>query len=315
MSTDGMTMDAKKVVDRVVIGLCTLRRNEQLKEAMDSLSHIERPSGTEVEFVLIDNDENAGAKRIFDAYEPDMPFKSHYFVEARRGLSHARNRVIEEALKLKATAIAMFDDDEIVDDKWLVELYKTFRTVTCDGVCGQVYRSLPLHSSRFIKKFWPNSYFPEGVLVRMIASGNCLFSANLVSPDGMNIRFDDSFNFSGRGDLVFSFDAQLKGAKFFFASDAIVIEKFPASRATFRYLLRRWFENGITDLMVARRYKFGTVRRTINEVARILSSFLLVPLMAIRGPVRQCGSILRLALSMGWVCGLFGKSANYYAAM
>ncbi|MDR1891094.1 MAG: glycosyltransferase, partial [Puniceicoccales bacterium] len=72
--------------DKIVIGLCTFNRHEPLKEALDSLSQIYIPERTDVEFVLVDNDENAGAKYIFDAYAPDMPFPCHYFVEANRGL-------------------------------------------------------------------------------------------------------------------------------------------------------------------------------------------------------------------------------------
>jgi hypothetical protein len=48
-------------------------------------------------FISIDNDENAGAKCIFDAYAPDVPFPCRYYVEANRRLDHVRNRVKEGA--------------------------------------------------------------------------------------------------------------------------------------------------------------------------------------------------------------------------
>jgi GT2 family glycosyltransferase len=124
-----------------------------LKEAIDSLTQINIPKTREAEFVLVDKNENTGAKYIFDAYLSDMPFKCHYFVETSRGLSYVRNRVIEEALNLNASAIAMFDDDEIVAKEWLVELYAALKRSKSNGVGSTVYRLLPAGSTNIIKKF------------------------------------------------------------------------------------------------------------------------------------------------------------------
>ncbi|MDR2603448.1 MAG: glycosyltransferase family 2 protein [Puniceicoccales bacterium] len=298
--------------DRIVIGLCTFNRPEPLKEALDSLSQIDTPEKVEVEFVLVDNDENAGAKYIFDAYAPNMPFKCNYFVEKDRGLAHVRNRVVEEALKLHATAIAMFDDDEIVAQEWLVELYKAFKESGSDGVAGTVYRLLPMDSSNLVKKLWSSCKEPANVTLRLLPTNNCLFSTNLVDPDGGNIRFNNAFNFSGREDLVFSFDALFQGAKFTSAPQAIVIEKFSKGRSTFKYLLRRWFDTGVTDVMVARHYSFRVGKRTLKEVFNIMWRCLILPFLLLRGARPPAAAILYIAASLGWLWGLFGKKANYY---
>ncbi|MDR2432338.1 MAG: glycosyltransferase family 2 protein, partial [Puniceicoccales bacterium] len=285
---------------------------EPLKEALDSLSQIDIPEKVEVEFVLIDNDENAGAKYIFDAYASDMPFKCHYFVEKNRGLAHVRNRVIEEALKLHVTAIAMFDDDEIVAREWLVELYKAFKESGSDGVAGTVYRLLSMDSSTLIKKLWPNRKEPANITLKLLPTNNCLFSINLVDPKGGNIRFSNVFNFSGREDLVFSFDALLQGAKFTSAPRAIVIEKFSKGRSTFKYLLRRWFDTGIIDVMVARHYSFGMGKRTLKEIFNIIGRCLILPFLLFGGAKPPTVAILYITASLGWLWGLFGKKANYY---
>ncbi|MDR1233410.1 MAG: glycosyltransferase family 2 protein [Puniceicoccales bacterium] len=298
--------------DRIVIGLCTFNRHEPLKEALDSLSQIDIPETSEIEFVLVDNDGNGEAKYIFDAYAPDMPFKCHYFVEKNRGLAHVRNRVIEEALKLSATAIAMFDDDEIVAREWLVELYKAFKESRSDGVAGTVYRLLPTDSSNLVKKLWPNSKEPANTSLRLLPTNNCLFSTSLVDPKGGNIRFNNAFNFSGREDLVFSFDATFQGAKFSSAPQAIVIEKFSKGRSTFKYLLKRWFDTGITDVMVARHYGFGVKKRTLKEILSITWRCLILPFLLLGGAKPPAVTILYVTASLGWLCGLFGKKTNYY---
>ncbi|MDR1891385.1 MAG: glycosyltransferase, partial [Puniceicoccales bacterium] len=253
-----------------------------------------------------------GAKYIFDAYAPDMPFPCHYFVEANRGLAHVRNRVIEEALRLHATAIAMFDDDEIVTREWLLELYKAFKESGSDGVAGTVYRLLPMGSPNLVKKLWPNSKEAANSPTKLLPMGNCLFSTNLVSSEGWNIRFDDTFNFSGREDLIFSFDALLRGAMFTSAPEAIIIEKFPKERGTFRYLFRRWFETGVSDVMVAKHYGFGTKKRTSKEILSIAWRCLALPFLVLGGLKPPAATILRIAASLGWLCGLFGKQTKYY---
>ncbi|MDR1413616.1 MAG: glycosyltransferase [Puniceicoccales bacterium] len=299
---------------KIVIGLCTFNRHEQLKEALDSLVKLNLPDGVEVEFILVDNDANGGAEYIFDAYAAEMPFKSHYFVEKNRGLAKVRNRVIDEAMALNATAIAMFDDDEIVSDSWLIELYKVFSQSKVDGVHGTVYRSLPIYSSPILKRIWLNSSKSEAA-IHVIGTNNCLFSADLVRADGKNIRFSEEFNFSGREDAVFSFDAQLKGATFRSAPNAIVIEKFPPARSTFRYLFKRWFEAGVSDVAIAKHYKFGIIRRTLRE------AFFSIPIGLAKIPFAMLGGLrgpidiaLQVIASCGWLCGVVGKTADYYLA-
>jgi hypothetical protein len=42
------------------------------------------------------------------------------------------------------------------------------------------------------------------------------------------------------------------------APKAVVIGKLSDGRSAFQYLLKRWFENGISDVMIAKQYNFGT---------------------------------------------------------
>jgi hypothetical protein len=109
------------------------------------------PGKADMGFILIDNDENAGAKCIFDTYAPDVPFPCRYFVEANRRLAHVRNRVREGALTLHAMALAMSDDNEIVAQERLGELCKAFNESRSDGAHGPVDRLLTPGSSEFFE--------------------------------------------------------------------------------------------------------------------------------------------------------------------
>jgi hypothetical protein len=97
------------------------------------------------------------------------------------------------------------------------------------------------------------------------------------------------------------------------APDAIVIEKFPPERSTFKYLLLRWFETGVSDVMIAERYKFSKVKRTLKELFLIPARIVAIPFLALTGLKRPCYTILLVVASVGWLCGLLGKSARYYS--
>ena len=297
---------------KIVIGICTFGRVDQLKDALGSLSQIILPDDVSVEFVLVDNNPDGFAKHILDAYREDFKFPCHYFHEERRGLSYARNAILNEAIRLEATEIAMFDDDEIVTQEWLVELYKAYKQSGSDGVTGTVYRLLSIYAKDFIKRLWKNYKEDVGLQMPMMSTNNCLFSAGLVNGKKMAIRFDTDFNFSGREDTAFSFDAQLKGATFSSAPDAIVIEKFLDERCTFAYAVKRWFEVGVSDVAIAKRYKFGVFKRTLKEPITMLFHILSIPFVAIYNPQRVACSVLRIVASAGWLCGIFGCRATYY---
>jgi succinoglycan biosynthesis protein ExoM len=134
----------------------------------------------------------------------------------------------------------------------------------------------------------------------------------LVADDGLGIRFDDTFNFSGREDMAFSFDAFLKGAKLGFAPKAIILEKFPSQRSTFKYLLRRWFDTGLSNVMVAKHYKFPILWRTIERILFVPFGLVLTPIAAICSPIKSAEIFLKLVEAFGWFSGLFGESSTYY---
>lgn len=300
------------VVDKIAIGLCTYNRNEQLKEALESLSNIMLPDKTECILLLVDNNQHADAKYIFDAYRDDFPCKSYYVYEKQTGLCYARNCLLKHALIHEATAVAMIDDDEIVTQEWLVELYNSYKNNHCDGVAGTVYRLLQLDTPQFIKSIWKNTKELPNSQIRFIGTNNCLFSTNIIKQDSMGIQFDNSFGLSGREDVVFSFDAQLKGAKFFSAPDSIVIEKFPKERCTLRYLLRRWLENGMSDVAIARRFKFPRAIRTLKEVISIISRPIACMFFAPFNKVKAAKYILYAAASLGWLLGMINFKATFY---
>lgn len=229
---------------KIVIGICTFHRNHFLDGTLESLSRMDLPEDATVELVLVDNDKDGGARELFEDYREILPFSSHYVIEPRQGIAYARNRILDEALGLNATEIAMVDDDEIVSQQWLTALWDFYKDSFFAGVSGPMYRLLPPGTDETLLRFWKNYQPYAPGQERVLYCNNCLFSTNIVRPDKMNIRFDTFFNQIGGEDAMFTISAALKGAKFVHVAEAITIERFPESRATFSYMIKRHLGSG-----------------------------------------------------------------------
>lgn len=298
---------------KIVIGLCTFLRNQMLDGALESLLRMDLPTDVSVELVLVDNDPNGGARDLFEYYHAIFPFNSYYFIEPKQGVVYARNRVIDEALKLEATEIAFIDDDEIVSEQWLTALWNFYRDSFFTGVCGPMYRLLPPETDQVLLKFWQNYQQYKTGEERVMYCNNCLFSTNIVRPDKMNIRFDEFFNQIGGEDSMFSLNAINQGARFAHVSEAITIERFSKTRATFGYLLRRHFGSGsLLPIALKRAYSRKVWRLFLSHFPRLIVHAIFAPFAILFGRYKFWKNLVKLSEDAGVITGCFGKSYKHY---
>jgi GT2 family glycosyltransferase len=111
----------------------TYNRCEKLTRALDSIAAATRPSGVEVELVVVDNNSRDATREVVAAFADRSPIPVRYAFEAAQGLSYARNRGIREA---RGSLIANTDDDCIVDPQWLMEICGEFEASPDVGVVG-----------------------------------------------------------------------------------------------------------------------------------------------------------------------------------
>ncbi|MDR3274173.1 MAG: glycosyltransferase family 2 protein [Puniceicoccales bacterium] len=299
--------------NKIVIGLCTYYRNELLDGALESLSRIDLPADVGVEFVLVDNDPDGGARPVFEYYADAFPFKAHYFVEPNQGLVCARNRVLEEALKLGATEIAFFDDDEIIVSKWLTALWDIYSRSFVSGVGGPVYRLLPVKHDVLLEKFWQNLPRYTSVDAYLISTNNCLFSTHLVSQDGFALRFDPFFNQIGGEDGRFALEAFTRGAAFNFTPEAIAVERFTEQRATFSYLLKRHFGGGSLIPLLMRSFgKAPHWKYALPSMFSCMWRMVFIPVSIGFGRFQFWKNLVRLVAAAGTFVGCFGYSYRHY---
>lgn len=107
--------------------ICTYNRSQSLKRTLDSVCELSIPSELEWELIVVDNNSTDNTKEVVNAFQKSCNFCVRYVFEEKQGLSHARNRAIEEA---KGELIIWTDDDVLVDERWLVEYVAGFQRHT-----------------------------------------------------------------------------------------------------------------------------------------------------------------------------------------
>ena len=110
--------------------VCTHNRSQMLEKALKSLMEQSIPSEN-YEIIVIDNGSGESAREItYSMMEKALNLR--YVYESELGLSHARNRGINEA---NGEIVAFMDDDAIADVKWLEALVDTFNCVKPQPIC------------------------------------------------------------------------------------------------------------------------------------------------------------------------------------
>ena len=118
---------------KLSIAVCTYNRSDVLPKCLESL--VDRTVDTEFfEVLIIDNNSTDDTKKIAtDFCGKHSNFR--YIFEEKQGLSHARNRAIEEA---QGKYLAYIDDDAIADKDWVKSILDCFANTDADVVGGPV---------------------------------------------------------------------------------------------------------------------------------------------------------------------------------
>lgn len=105
----------------ITVAICTWNRASLLRQTLESLSQVEKPTEF-VEVIVIDNDSTDDTAAVMRELTPGMPVR--YIFEGTPGLSAARNRAI---LECRTSYLAFTDDDVQPDAKWLTALALAIR--------------------------------------------------------------------------------------------------------------------------------------------------------------------------------------------
>jgi succinoglycan biosynthesis protein ExoM len=300
----------------VVIGVCTFKRPVMLRACLDSLGAQILPPNIAVQIVVVDNEPAPTSRAGVEAFAATCPFPVHYVHQPKRGIAAARNAILDKAAALGVDQIAMLDDDETADEKWVAGLMaeKYLHIPVLMGLREWVYASPP---------FWPPEKKPkvreEGAPARAVSTCNVRFSVDLLRA---GLRFDESLGLSGGSDQRFFEAAGERGFAIHTTNLAVTYELVHPARLTYRFIIGRcyartastaWHQIRIgqrSDVLAKLPWKLLDIPRGCLEL------LVISPLALVFGPYRFKQVALRggrrLACSAGAIAAVFGHLPQSY---
>jgi glycosyltransferase involved in cell wall biosynthesis len=165
----------------ISIIICTYNREKYIPQLLESIARQDFPAA-DYEIVFVNNnspDQTAQRCREFQAAHPELNFA--YFEELKQGLSHARNRGIDEA---KGDILAFIDDDALAHEDYLKNMHAAFQIQMNVFAAGG--KILPLYESKRPK--WMSRFLEPVMSVIDLGSKPKAFPTNKF-PVGANMMF------------------------------------------------------------------------------------------------------------------------------
>jgi glycosyltransferase involved in cell wall biosynthesis len=229
------------------------------------------------------------------------------------GISAARNAILDEARRRRVDFLAMIDDDEEADPDWLRELLKMQQNAHADVVGGPVDSVLSHSTPPAIANCdaFRRPPRPAGPVPMIDATGNVLLSCAALDRNGWP-SFDSAFGLTGGEDKDFFTRLKKRNASFAWAPMARAREHVPADRANGKWLLRRAYRIGNSDMRIIRLHGGnGAVLASLGKALLLLGSAPLgLPLLAI--PSRRLWLMRKWSRSAGKLAALFGSDYREY---
>ena len=224
---------------KIVLGICTYRRPEELRKLLEALPHLEGVNALEV--VVADNDAGGQGMQVCQSLPDNYPFSVNAMSVTTSGISAVRNAVASKALSLQSQMIAFLDDDEWPEPQWLSELLRVQAQFDADLVGGPTRPVFPDHANPALINnpyFGADMQLPDGSACQLQAGGNFLVKASVLQRYAPQF-FDEAFSHSGSEDLAFFARLAADGYTMRWAANAIVHEPVPESRLTPAWLKQR----------------------------------------------------------------------------
>ncbi|MEH0019270.1 MAG: glycosyltransferase [Desulfobacter sp.] len=340
-SEAGKTVKELPANAHVAIGICTFRRPQLLEKTLLSLKGMRIPGGCRICVIVADNDADRSAEPLVNRVGPALGVPVHYHAEPRPGIPFARNRVLAAAKDLDTDALIFIDDDEYVDENWLVHLWSCYRKSDADALMGFVRTLYPENTPGWIVRgtFYQrdkvgnkkastlfqalasvvvapkwNGKSPRATGERMNfgRTCNCLinFKKLIVEQD---LSFDEDFGLQGGSDAEFFMRVIKKGGVIRWVEEAVVYEPLALDRMSLAYFIRRNFKT--------RNYAHEDQRGVKRRVKMVLRGVLIgagglasFPVNLFRGRFYLVQSIRLVVIATGLLlsaAGIFIKWEEY----
>lgn len=282
---------------RVTVGVPTFRRPDDLAALLPVL--LEQAEELTVatggryvaDVLVVDNDPAGSAAGTVAAVGAPLV---RYAVEARPGIAAVRNRALDEAAG--SQLLAMIDDDELPQPRWLEHLVMAWEETRPAAVAGRVLAAYEGELEPWVAAgdFFLRFTFPTGTEVATAAAGNLLLDLDQVRRAG--VRFATDLGLSGGEDNLFSRALVRAGGRIVWCDESVAVDQVPAARMTRRWVLTRSWSHGNASVLTELRLAGGLMERTGIRAQGLA-----------RGLARVGGGSVR------WALGLIVRSDRHQA--
>jgi glycosyltransferase involved in cell wall biosynthesis len=263
-------------------------------------------------FVADNDPDEHGAQNVCSEQRLNFRWPLTCEVIGERGISAARNAILDFARAQTADFLAMLDDDEVAEERWLRELLDAQGQSGADVVGGPVRAEFSKHvdgrlasSALFGLRDLEHGVTLEG-------TGNVLLSCDSLRRIGWP-RFDPAFGLTGGEDKEFFTRIRKRGINFGWALRAVAWEHVPPSRLRAGWVLRRAYRIGNNDLRVDLMHGSRTdVIASVGRAAVVLGAAPLCLPILFFGRARL-NLLSKWARSAGKVTAILGRSHRDYA--
>jgi GT2 family glycosyltransferase len=166
--------------------------------------------------------------------------------------------------------------------------------------------------SKYIAYFFRRKEYPDNSQIFSLATGNLILRRK--SLEKFNVWFDNRFNSTGSEDSFFGIQLMKKGARIYWAANAIVYETIPDKRATLNWLIKSSYNHALSFTYILKLEKeyFGLLKKTIISAGYFLVGS--IALLAVPFPFRwKYWGILKISEGIGGLAGLFSMHFLEYA--
>lgn len=297
-----------------------------LQKLLLSYADLIIPADVQVCFLVVENDCEKNLEVIISEFRKKVaPLKVVYTNEPILGIASARNHVLNYAIENDYDLMTFADDDEQVEENWLVELLKARDLNDLDIVGSPVRCASPQEKLTFWQRMvWQGvnqinqgaekrafTLYNEGQASRLkLATGSWMGRLDFFRSSGL--RFDISLGQAGGEDWQLWQEAKDLGARTGWTPHAIAYETIPVSRLKLRYYYRRNRDH--TRMVYHDRVKNGKAGRTfgsvLSRVYKILIGTILLPFHKERGLITVAANLGSL---VGFIEGVCGRRSMHYA--
>jgi succinoglycan biosynthesis protein ExoM len=234
---------------KIIVNICTYKRPIMLKACLDSILSQEVPLDWQLEVIVVDNDINATLAEDIKIWSLSTNIPIRYFIESKRGIPFARNTACEESLKQQADWIVFIDDDELACSGWIKAYTVAITKYQAHAYTGPVNYIFPSDSADWLANN-NEDRTADGTYKERASTNNVMISKQVISGDGMKLRFDNQMALMGGSDSDFFMRLVAIGGKIAFVKEALVSEDVLPNRTSIVWRLKRQYRSSTNRVYI-----------------------------------------------------------------